>query len=265
MIKLIASDLDGTLLQNGAQAITPRAIDLIQKLTAQGVRFVAASGRQYNSMKTLFAPVKDDISFVCENGSLAIDHDEVLFRGGIDEDLVRRIIEELLTQTQFDITVSREDSMYVTKRSSSFIDHLRDVVHNDLTPVDNLLDYTDNVIKIAIGSSVDGAHIVDKYQKHLQDMFGREIKVVTSGNRWIDFIAPNTNKAVALEKLVEHYGIDPKDCIAFGDQYNDVEMLQYVGTSYAMANAAPGISYYSTDVTDSVEDVLEDLLCELDD
>ena len=51
--------------------------------------------------------------------------------------------------------------------------------------------------------------------------------------------------------------------MAFGDQYNDVEMLQFVGTSYAMSNAAPGISYYSTYVTDSVDDVLEDLLATL--
>lgn len=51
--------------------------------------------------------------------------------------------------------------------------------------------------------------------------------------------------------------------VAFGDQYNDIEMLQLVGTSYAMSNAAPGISYYSTYVTDSVEDVLEDILAQV--
>lgn len=47
--------------------------------------------------------------------------------------------------------------------------------------------------------------------------------------------------------------------MAFGDQYNDVEMLKFAGTSYAMADCAPGISQYSTDVTDSVEDVLKRL------
>ena len=109
----------------------------------------------------------------------------------------------------------------------------------------------------------DGPHIVDKYQKHLQDMFSSEIKVVTSGNIWIDFIAPGTNKGAALEKLINRLDIKPEECMAFGDQYNDVEMLQFVGTSYAMSNAAPGISYYSTYVTDSVDDVLEDLLATL--
>ena len=109
----------------------------------------------------------------------------------------------------------------------------------------------------------DGPHIIDKYLRHLQNLFGEEIKVVTSGNLWIDFIAPGTNKGTALEKLIQKLKIKPEECMAFGDQYNDVEMLQFVGTSYAMSNAAPGISYYSTYVTDSVDDVLEDLLATL--
>ena len=91
-------------------------------------------------------------------------------------------------------------------------------------------------------------------------MFGSEIKVVTSGNIWIDFIAPGTNKGTALSKLLDVLHIKPEECIAFGDQYNDFEMLQYVGTSYAMSNCAPGVSYHATYVTDCVEDVLEDIL-----
>ena len=57
--------------------------------------------------------------------------------------------------------------------------------------------------------------------------------------------------------------VEPEECIAFGDQYNDVEMLELVGTSYAMSNAAPGISIHADYVTDSVEDVLEDILAGL--
>ena len=69
MIKLIASDLDGTLLQNDAQALTPRAIDLISKLCDAGIHFVSASGRQYDNQKRVFDPLKNRISFIAENGS----------------------------------------------------------------------------------------------------------------------------------------------------------------------------------------------------
>ena len=203
MIKLVASDLDGTLLQNGAQELTPRALDLVRRLTEKGIVFVASSGRQYDNEVNLFKPVKDQISYIAENGSICIHKGNVIFRTVIAPEQIRRTIDEV---------------------------------------------------------KKDGPHIIDKYLHHLKAKFSSEIKVVTSGNIWIDFIAPGTNKGTALLKLLDVLQIRPEECMAFGDQYNDVEMLQTVGTSYAMSNSAPGISYYSTYVTDSVEDVLEDLL-----
>ena len=80
MIKLIASDLDGTLLQNGAQELNPKVFDQIRALAENGIRFVAASGRQYPNLRRLFAPVQDDISYIAENGSLCI-HDGRCYPG----------------------------------------------------------------------------------------------------------------------------------------------------------------------------------------
>ena len=62
MIKLIASDLDGTLLQDGTQELTPRAISLIHSLTQKGIHFVAASGRQYTNERIVFDKIKDEIA-----------------------------------------------------------------------------------------------------------------------------------------------------------------------------------------------------------
>ena len=66
MIKLIASDLDGTLLQNGAQELDPIIFDQIRTLKENGIHFAAASGRQYPNLRRLFAPVQDDISYIAE-------------------------------------------------------------------------------------------------------------------------------------------------------------------------------------------------------
>ena len=66
-----------------------------------------------------------------------------------------------------------------------------------------------------------------------------------------------------MKDLIDHLHIDVKDCVVFGDQYNDVEMLQIAGTSYAMANAAPGIDKYATHVTGSVEKILQQIIDEL--
>ena len=61
MIKLIASDLDGTLLKEGTMDINPEIYDIIRKLKAKGIVFAAVSGREYDSIERVFAPVKDDI------------------------------------------------------------------------------------------------------------------------------------------------------------------------------------------------------------
>lgn len=262
MIKLIASDLDGTLLQNDAQALTPRAIDLIHRLTQKGIHFVAASGRQYDNERRLFSAIKDEISYVAENGSLCIHNGRVISRSEIDPDLCRRILTEIKKEQNFEVVISREDSCFIEDNDSAFVNHIVNTMKNTTQIVDDLCTVEGPILKIAICNMKDGPHIIDKYLHHLQDLFGSEIKVVTS-NIWIDFIAPGTNKGNALKQLLSLLHIKPEECIAFGDQYNDIEMLQYVGTSYAMSNAAPGVSYYSTCVTDSVEDVLEDILLSL--
>lgn len=263
-IKLVASDLDGTLLQGDAQKLTPRAIELIHELIQKGIHFVAASGRQYDNLRRLFDEVKDDISYVAENGSICLHQGKVISRATITRDLTARIIAEIKKQEDFEILLSRQDACFIENNDPAFVNHIVNVMKNTTQVVEDVSKVEGPILKIAICNMTEGPHIVDKYLKYLQDMFGDEIKVVTSGNLWIDFIAPGTNKGTALQNLLNLFNVKPEECMAFGDQYNDVEMLQLAGTSYAMSNAAPGIAYYSTYVTDSVEEVLEDLAAEQD-
>ena len=245
MIKLIASDLDGTLLHNGAQKLTPRAIELIHELTQKGVHFVAASGRQYDNERRLFSEIKDEISYIAD-------------------DLACRIIDEVKKSPNFDILISREDACLIEDHHEAFVNHIVNVMQNTTKIVDDLSKIEGPFLKIAICNMIDDTKVIMQYLEHLQEMFGAEIKVVTSGNIWIDFIAPGTNKGAALSNLMKLFHVKPKECMAFGDQQNDLEMLELVGHSYAMSNSAPGVSYYADEVTDSVEDVLEDVLASLD-
>lgn len=256
MIKLIASDLDGTLLRNGAQELNPVVYDYIRELKKKGVRFTAASGRQLNSLQHLFAPVKDEISYIAENGSLCIHDGTVISKGLISRELGLRIFQAAREYGDCHCIVSCESACYTDSRTQDFIDHLCNVIHNNMVMVDRLEDLAEPFLKIAL-CDFNGT---EKLLPYFQKMFQNEIKVVTSGNLWVDFIAPNANKGTALQELAAYLHIKPEECMAFGDQYNDTEMLQFAGTSYAMSTAAPGISYYSTYVTDSVEEVLEDLI-----
>ena len=70
MIKMVASDLDGTLLIGGRQTLPEEIFPLVKELKKMGILFVAASGRQYANMRNLFAPVKDDMAFISEMAGL---------------------------------------------------------------------------------------------------------------------------------------------------------------------------------------------------
>lgn len=152
MIKLIASDLDGTLLQNEAQELTPRAIELIRALTQKGVHFVAASGRQYANERLLFHEIKDDISYIAENGSLCIHQGKVISRGLIEDDLAYRILRELKKEPGFEIVVSREDTCLIENNNSQFANHIVNVMHNTTEIVDDLLTVKVPFLKIAFAN-----------------------------------------------------------------------------------------------------------------
>lgn len=256
MIKLIASDLDGTLLRNGAQSLNPEVFDLILQLKEQGIRFTAASGRQMYSLKHLFEPVQNDISYIAENGSLCIHDGAVISRGVIDRDLSLEILSAAKEYGDCHLLLSCESHCYTDSKNQEYIRHLREDLHNDIVYTEDLSSLEEPFLKLAF-CDFEGT---GKLLPYFQERFNGRIKAVTSGNIWVDFIAPGANKGNALQALAEHLKIRPEECIAFGDQYNDAEMLQFAGTSYAMATGAPGISRYATYETDSVEEVLREIV-----
>lgn len=261
MIKLIASDLDGTLLRGGAQTLTPRASRLIHELTQKGVHFVAASGRQYESQRHIFGDIRDEISYISENGALCVHQGQVVSRGVIPDDLALRIIDEIRKEPGFELLISREDASYIEGTDPRFVDQMINVMHFNAKVVDDIRKVQPPIIKIAVANM--GTDDLLGYLKHLQEQFAEEIKVVTSGTIWIDFITPGCNKGAALRTLMDRFGVKPEECMAFGDEYNDVEMLEAVEKSYAMSDAAPGIAEHAAYVTDSVEDILEEVLAGL--
>ena len=88
MIKLIASDIDGTLVHDGTHELNPELYDVILKLKEKGIQFAAASGRQWASIEDLFDPIKERIFYLSDNGAYVGCHGRNLFIHTIDRDLV---------------------------------------------------------------------------------------------------------------------------------------------------------------------------------
>lgn len=256
MIRLIASDLDGTLLKKGSQELSPEIFELLPALKERGIHFVAASGRPYTNIRRMFSPLQDEISYIAENGSLCYCEGEMLSYGQIDRNLANEIILEARKQHDCSLLYSAPDCCYVEKGNDRLYDHIKNHVRYDVKLSDDLTQLKDLCLKVAI-CNFDDVHTSFEY---FHEKYGDRIKVVTSGNIWFDFIAPNADKRNGLETITSHLGIRPEECMTFGDQYNDVEMLSFTPNSYAMDPCAKGVERYAAHRTHSVEEVMRSLL-----
>ncbi len=257
MIKLIASDLDGTLLLNGAQDLPEEMFDLIPRLKKAGILFAAASGRQYANMRRLFAPVVSDMAFICENGALVVKDDKILYQEIFDSDLMKDIIQAVNEKEGAEYSCSTKDFYYIQPKTEEFYNLLKNVVKCNCKVIKGMEEITLPCLKMAV---YEPAGVTDECIKYWQNRFSDRCKVVTSGTAWIDFIPFQTNKAIGLRNLQDMYGIAADECMAFGDEYNDIEMLQAVKYSFAMAHSKPGVRASADFEAEREEPVLEAIL-----
>ena len=95
MIKLIASDIDGTLVKDGEHELNPEFFDVILKLREKGIQFAAASGRQWASIETIFEPIKEKVFYLADNGAYVGCHGRNLFLNTIERETALEMVEEI--------------------------------------------------------------------------------------------------------------------------------------------------------------------------
>lgn len=262
-VKLIASDLDGTLISGNMGKLPENFPALVRKLKEKGILFAAASGRQYYNLRHLFEEVKDDIAYICENGALTVYHDEVLHKSEIPAETAALIIRRLEAEPGTEVLVSGTFCCYINPKDPYFEQYLM-AMHNNYQIVPDLTDIGEPIIKLALFEKA-GTENRDR-QPYWQSQFTRsasfpfDVKVVTSGSLWLDFLFPNANKGAGIRALADHLGLRREEILSFGDNFNDIEMFQASGTSVAVENARPGIAELCDYTTPSVVEFIERML-----
>ena len=255
-IKFIASDLDGTLLLNGAQKVSEELIPLIKKLNEKGIIFCAASGRQYPNLRRLFGEAADELMYICENGSVIIYKDRLIGKTPMDVTLGREIIRAITGVEQCEVLVSGERTSYLKPKTESYLIRMRDIVRNDIVLVDDLEHIDEDYVKISV---YDPTGIANSQEYFLSAFEGRAQSCV-SGKQWLDYTAQGVNKGSAIHTIQKIMGFKPEECMAFGDNFNDIEMFQSVGYPVVMRQAVPEVKSHAEYVTDRVEDSLRAVL-----
>ena len=258
-IRLIASDLDGTLLLAGAQSLRPETCRLIHSLTAKGIYFFAASGRQYPNLQRLFAPVRNEIGYICENGCLSFYQGEMIYKETMPRELGQEIMRTIWETEGCEILLSGVNTSYLQPKDMRYYYHMRDVVKNNVTLVPDIFAVQEDYMKISVYMEKG----IERSAGYWNDRFGDRLTVVTSGFEWLDMMPKHVDKGLGMQRVMEYLEVKPEECMVFGDNYNDMEMLEMAGMPIAMERAVPELKAVSRRQTDRVERVLEEVLAGL--
>lgn len=246
MIKLIATDMDGTLLDENGR-LPENFFKTLEKLKEKNIKFVAASGRPYATLYENFKPESHYLDYICDNGSYVVLNDREPVINGLKKKVVHDVLKACEKIENIVVILCGINGAYHMPCPQEFLNEI-DKYYVQKHVVDNLYDVDDNIFKIAIcdlGISAENSY------KILNPLFGEENKVVISGALWVDINGKNVNKGAALKEIQQCYNISYEETMVFGDFYNDIEMLKEAHYSFVMENANDDIKQYGNFIAKS--------------
>lgn len=244
MVKAVFFDIDGTLLSHSTNSVPASARRALEELREKGILTFIATGRHLPELRKLRA--LDGLhfeGFVTLNGQYCCNEQGVIYHCPIDPRDIATLLSYLKEHPHPCILVE-QDQMYINFHNDH-VARVQAAIHTDMPPLGDLNRGYEQPIYQAI------LYMQESDLGQLPDMPGIRLTFWNMGGA--DLIPRSGGKAAGIAKVLEHYGIDKSETMAFGDGHNDVDMFSAVGTAVAMGNAcraAKEAAHYITDTVD---------------
>lgn len=233
MIKLLLSDVDGTLVRSD-KSLAPRTVDSVHALHDAGITFAVTSGRPPRGMEMLVEPLALAAPIAGFNGGLVVEPDlKVLEERLLPDGLVPRAI-ELLESFGLSVWVYRGEDWLVRDPEGPHVDREANTVQFDPTVVESL-EGIGGVVKI-VGVS-DDFDVVASAADATRAELGEHVSAARSQPYYLDVTHPQANKGAVVGDLSKRYSVAEDEIATIGDMPNDVLMFAHSGLSIAMGNA----------------------------
>jgi len=238
-IRLVAIDLDGTLLDDRKQ-ISPQTIAALEEVVERGVRVIIASARPPRSVRHIYAALKLQTWQINYNGALIWDEPgkKTVFHRPLPGVVVRQIVEQA-RRIYPGVQVSCElmDRWYTDRRDDEHTTETGRMFAPDVVaPLQSFWDVS--MTKILLLGKPAG---IDELETNLEMVFDKDMCLVRADPDLIQIMDKQVGKAPALKMVADHYGVAAKQILAIGDAPNDLGMLRFAGASVAMDNAHPAV------------------------
>ncbi|AUC20879.1 haloacid dehalogenase [Polaribacter sejongensis] len=260
-VKLVVSDMDGTLL-NSKGEVSTLFFDLLKQLKEKNITFCAASGRQYNSIVSKLDAIKNDIYVIAENGGIAKKNDDLLVLNLLSAEKIKKILPILKSIENSHVVLCGKNGAFIDSKDEDFIDLFQEY-YTKYQIVDDLYSIIDNedFLKVAIYHFTSS----EEYVYPLIKDFDEDLLIKISGKNWLDISDKKSNKGNALREVQKILNITKEETMVFGDYHNDIEMLREADFSFSMKNAHKDITKianYATESNDNygVEKILAQLI-----
>ncbi len=233
-IKMIAVDMDGTFLNSSSTYDYEHFHKVYDKLKEKGIRFVVASGNPYKQLQGKFEDIKDELTYVAENGAYILEGSKELYLESLDDTNVEKIIRKLKELPDVLCWVCTKNQSYTL---TSIPDHFHKMFLPYFPGVIKIEDFSmikEPILKFALFLPEKN---VEERIHDFMSITDEKVHVVDSGHYCVDIIPAHVNKGEGMQFLMKYLNINKDEIMAFGDAGNDEEMLKAVTYGYAMNNA----------------------------
>lgn len=233
-IKLIVTDIDGTLGPVSTDRINEEYYEVIAKLQDRGIIFGAASGRPCDALERLFAPIKDRMFFLSDNGARGVYQGRELYADAMTLADCFALVEDTRKLEGCQCVWQTSGKTYFEKDDEEIYKIMTESMHYSGELVNNLMEVTIPALKYTVYHPEDA-------EKATEGEFSEKWKVdhqlVCAGHNFMDVMNLEANKGNGLAKIQEYLNITKEETMAFGDNINDLEMLGNAAYSYAVGDA----------------------------
>lgn len=232
--------MDGTFLDGQGQFDMERLKRLLERYREKGIYFAVASGRGLLSLEKLFDEVRDQIIFIAENGSVVQFHGEGLYEATMSQEFYLAAFDKLQQSPYVDtskLLLTGKRGCYVLETVDETYMKFSSHYNENIQKVKSLADITDEIFKFTTNFTPETIEAGEAWVN--ENVPG--VKAMTTGYESIDIVLDYVDKGVAIKALAEKLGLEMDEVMAFGDNLNDLHMLEVVGHPVAPENARPEI------------------------
>lgn len=244
-MKLLFSDIDGTLI-NDRHQVTEKTKIAIQKRVAAGDIFIPVSARMPQAIETVGDAITSNYPMICYNGALILDKDgQEIASYPMEISAAQKII-SLVSKDYPDVAWNvYAGTKWLSPKMAPNLNEEKIVQVKSTKPSAKDIEQLDTCHKtLLIGKPAE----IDELQDKLRELFPN-LSIVKSSPILLEVMAKGIQKGQAVKKMIAFYKAPTEDTYAFGDNYNDEEMLKAVGHSIAMGNAPNDLKKQVDEVT----------------